>query len=42
MKTHKGKEMLHKSGEMKYKMYSKWDVGKTLINDSKRSQIASQ
>jgi hypothetical protein len=28
MKTHKGKETLHKSGEIKYKMYSKWDVGK--------------
>jgi len=42
MKTRKGKERLHKSGEIKYKIYSKWDVGKTLGNDSKRSQIASQ
>jgi hypothetical protein len=24
---------LHKSGEIKYKMYSKWDVGKAFWND---------
>jgi len=42
MKTHTGKETLHKRGEKKYKMYSKWGVRKTLRNDSKRSQIAPE
>jgi len=37
MKTHNGKEALHKNGEIKYKMFSKWDVVKTLRNDDKIS-----